>query len=133
MKNIRIFFLCVLISCIMFSCSKGYGNSYLQKNLTVYYTNNNDLNLVKKLADYWFLNGLIGAKSQTIRLNTEGENNRQLQLIAVKNLDVKSLKFDDISKLQALENELNKTIFKGNEVDVVLCDSRFNILNNLNY
>ncbi len=117
----------------MFSCSKGYGTSYVQKNLTVYYTNNNDLNLVQKLADYWFLNGLIGAKAQTIRLITEGENNRQLQLIAVKNLDVKSLKFDDISKLQTLENELNQTIFKGNEVDVVLCNSRFIVTNNLNY
>ena len=117
----------------MFSCSKGYGTSYVQKNLTVYYTNNNDLNLVQKLADYWFLNGLIGAKAQTIRLITEGKNNRQLQLIAVKNLDVKSLKFDDISKLQTLENELNQTIFKGNEVDVVLCNSRFIVTNNLNY
>jgi hypothetical protein len=117
----------------MFSCSKGYGTSYVQKNLTVYYTNNNDLNLVQKLADYWFSNGLIGTKAQTIRLITEGKNNRQLQLIAVKNLDVKSLKFDDISKLQTLENELNQTIFKGNEVDVVLCNSRFIVTNNLNY
>jgi hypothetical protein len=43
------------------------------------------------------------------------------------------LKFEEIEEIQKLENDLNKTIFKENKVDVVICDSRFNVTNDLNY
>lgn len=125
--------ICFLVSTVVSSCSKGYGTSYIQKNLTVYYTNKNDLKLAKYLADYWFANDLIGEKAQTIRLFNSDDKNRQVQLIALKELDVNSLKFEEIEEIQKLENDLNKTIFKENKVDVVICDSRFNVTNNLNY
>jgi len=133
MNIIRLLIICFLISSVVSSCSKGYGTSYIQKNLTVYYTNRNDLKLAKKLADYWFVNGLIGDKAQTIRVFNVDNKNRQVQLIALKKLDVNSLKFEEIEEIQKLENDLNKTIFKDNKVDVVICDSRFNVTNDLNY
>ncbi len=133
MNIIRLLIICFLISSVVSSCSKGYGTSYIQKNLTVYYTNRNDLKLAKKLADYWFVNGLIGVKSQSIRVFNVDNKNRQVQLIALKKLDVNSLKFEEIEEIQKLENDLNKTIFKDNKVDVVICDSRFNVTNDLNY
>lgn len=133
MNTIRLLIICFLISSFVSSCSKGYGTSYIQKNLTVYYTNKNDLKLAKKLADYWFVNGLIGDKAQTIRVFNVDNKNRQVQLIALKKLDVNSLKFEEIEEIQKLENDLNKTIFKDNKVDVVICDSRFNVTNDLNY
>lgn len=133
MNIIRLLIICFLISSVVSSCLKGYGTSYIQKNLTVYYTNRNDLKLAKKLADYWFVNGLIGDKAQTIRVFNVDNKNRQVQLIALKKLDVNSLKFEEIEEIQKLENDLNKTIFKDNKVDVVICDSRFNVTNDLNY
>jgi hypothetical protein len=129
----RLFIICFLISNVVSSCSKGYGTSYIQKNLTVYYTNKNDLKLAKSLADYWFTNGMIGEKKQAIRLFNLDNKNRQVQLIALKKIDANSLKFEEIEEIQKLENDLNKTIFKDNKVDVVICDSRFNVTNDLNY
>jgi hypothetical protein len=129
----RLLIICFLISNVVSSCSKGYGTSYIQKNLTIYYTNKNDLKLAKSLADYWFTNGLIGEKKQAIRLFLLDNKNRQVQLIALKKIDANSLKFEEIEEIQKLENDLNKTIFKDNKVDVVICDSRFNVTNDLNY
>jgi hypothetical protein len=129
----RLLIICFLISNVVSSCSKGYGTSYIQKNLTIYYTNKNDLKLAKSLADYWFTNGLIGEKKQAIRLFNLDNKNRQVQLIALKKIDANSLKFEEIEEIQKLENDLNKTIFKDNKVDVVICDSRFNVTNDLNY
>jgi hypothetical protein len=129
----RLLIICFLISNVVSSCSKGYGTSYIQKNLTIYYTNKNDLKLAKSLADYWFTNGLIGEKKQAIRLFLLDNKSRQVQLIALKKIDANSLKFEEIEEIQKLENDLNKTIFKDNKVDVVICDSRFNVTNDLNY
>jgi hypothetical protein len=72
------------------------------------------LKLAKSLADYWFENGLIGDKAQTIRVFNVDDKNRQVQLIALKKIDANSLKFEEIEEIQKLENDLNKTIFKEN-------------------
>jgi hypothetical protein len=104
MKINRLLLIYFLISSVISSCSKGYGTSYIQKNLTVYYTNKNDLKLAKSLADYWFENGLIGDKAQTIRVFNV-DNNRQVQLIALKKIDANSLKFEE-----------NDTLFKKDDL-----------------
>jgi len=118
---------------IFSSCSKGYGTAYIQKNLTVYYTNDKDLDSAKKLADYWFDQKLIGNKPQTIRLVYNDKKPRQVQLLANEISQVKSLDFKELKALQDLENDLNKTVFKNSEIDVVICDSRFNVINDLNF
>ncbi len=130
MKQFLVFsiFLCVLL----YSCVKGYGTAYIQNNLTIYYTNENDLNVTKKLVDYWISHELISKKPQTLRfLNSDSVC--QLQLIKSSNFNMKSLNFNEIKEIQMLENDLNKTVFIKNKIDIVICDSRFNIINDMNY
>ena len=47
--------------------------------------------------------------------------------------NAKSPDFDVIKDLQTLEDDLNRTVFFKNKVDIVICDSRFNVVNDLNY
>ena len=118
---------------LFFSCAKGYGTTYVSENLTIYYTIPSDLNQVKALAVFWKQNELIGKKNQSLRLFKLENGPYQVQLIAIKNEDSKTLKFDEIKMLQELENQLNKEVFQKNKIDLVICDSRFKVLNNLNY
>ena len=118
---------------LFFSCAKGYGTTYVSENLTIYYTIPSDLNQVKALAVFWKKNELMGKKNQSLRLFKLENGSYQVQLIAAKNEDSKTLKFDEIKMLQELENQLNKEVFQKNKIDLVICDSRFKVLNNLNY
>lgn len=118
---------------LFFSCAKGYGTTYVSENLTIYYTIPRDLNQVKALAVFWKENELMGKKNQSLRLFKLENGSYQVQLIATKNEDSKTLKFDEIKMLQELENQLNKEVFQENKIDLVICDSRFKVLNNLNY
>jgi hypothetical protein len=128
----KLILLCLILIEIICSCTKGYGTVHVQKNLTIYYNNNKDVNTVKELANYWISRKLILDKPQTIRY-FHADTICQLQLIKTPSFNPKTLNFDAIKELQNLEDELNGTIFSKNKVDVVICDSRFNVLNNLNY
>ena len=128
----KILIVVFFLTTILFSCTQGYGTAYSRKKLTIYYTNNKDLDAVKKLADFWFSKALISNKPQSIRfLNIDTV--RQVQLIQSPNFTTKTLNFESIKNLQELEDNLNETVFFKNNVDVVICDSRFNVINNLNY
>lgn len=127
-----LFIICLIYIEVISACAKGYGAAYIQKNLTVYYNNEKDMNSAKKLADYWISRGLILDKPQTIRyFHTDSVS--QVQLIKTPNFSAKALNFDALKKLQSIEDDLNQTIFLRNKVDIVICDSRFNVINNLNF
>lgn len=118
---------------LFYSCVKGYGTAYVENNLTIYCTNNSDLSSAKSLAKFWFDNKLIQNKEQFIRINVIPNKPRQIQLIANNVKIAKQLSYEELSKLQWLENQLNSTIFKDSKIDVVVCDNRFNVINDLNY
>jgi hypothetical protein len=118
---------------ILFSCVKGYGVAYVKNNLTVYYTIDSDLQSAKLLADFWFNNQLINNKKQFLRINYVPNKPRQIQLVANDPIAAKKMNFEELNLLQNIENQLNESIFKTAKIDLVLCDNRFNVVNDLNY
>jgi hypothetical protein len=131
MKGCVIVFLFTVF--IVSSCAKGYGTAYVSGNVSIYYYSPNDLNQVKTLAEFWNRNNLAKKKKQFLRVFKTGKGNFQLQLIASKSELANNLKFDEIKLLQELENKLNKEVFTQNKIDLVICDSRFTVLNDLNF
>jgi hypothetical protein len=128
-KNLFFAFILILV---IYSCAKGYGTTFIKNNLTIYYNNEKELNVVRKLADYWFSHELISEKPQTIRF-LHSDSISQVQLIKKPTFNAESMDFESIKNLQALEDDLNLRVFSKNKVDVVICDSRFNVVNDLNY
>ncbi len=122
-----------LIPFLFFACAKGYGTSFVSGDITIYYNAPSELNEVKILADFWTKNGISGNKKQFLRLYKTDKGDRQLQIIATKPEMGKALKFEEIKLLQELENKLNKEVFIKDKIDLVICDSRFTVLNDLNY
>lgn len=131
MKGCLIVFLFTVF--IVSSCAKGYGKVYVTGNVSIYYYSPNDLNQVKTLAEFWNRNNLSKKKKQFLRVFKTDKGNYQLQLIVSKSELVHNLKFDEIKLLQELENKLNKEVFTQNKIDLVICDSRFIVLNDLNF
>jgi hypothetical protein len=128
----KILYIIFVLTASLYSCTQGYGTAYIRKNLTIYYTTSIELDAVKKLANYWFSHELISDKPQTIRF-FHVDSVYQIQLVKSPGFNLKTLNFEAIKNLQTLEDELNKTVFSRINVDVVICDSRFNVINNLNY
>ena len=131
MKGCLIVFLFTVF--IVSSCAKGYGTVYVTGNVSIYYYSPNDLNQVKTLAEFWNRNNLSKKKKQFLRVFKTDKGNYQLQLIVSKSELAHNLKFDEIKLLQELENKLNTEVFTQNKVDLVICDSRFTVLNDLNF
>ncbi len=118
---------------IVSSCAKGYGTTYVSGDVSIYYYSPEDLNQVKALAEFWNRNNLSNKKKQFLRIVKTDKGNYQLQLIASNSELAHRLKFDEIKLLQELENKLNMEVFTQNKTDLVICDSRFTVLNDLNF
>ncbi len=120
------FFLLVLIS--LFSCSKGYGEKVEDKKVVVYFLDKSYKEMAQKTLDFWIKEGLNGDKIQHLRLLKFDKKTIDLQLIASKNKDPKSMTFEEIKLFLELKAKLDSTVFKPKTCRIVICDGSFNTL-----
>jgi hypothetical protein len=120
------FFLLVLIS--LFSCSKGYGEKVEDKKVVVYFLDKSYKEMAQKTLDFWIKEGLNGDKIQHLRLLKFDKKTIDLQLIASKNKDPKSMTFEEIKLFLELKTKLDSTVFKPKTCRIVICDGSFNTL-----
>ena len=120
------FFLLVLIS--LFSCSKGYGEKVEDKKVVVYFLDKSYKEMAQKTLDFWIKEGLNGDKIQHLRLLKFDKKTIDLQLIASKNKDPKSMTFEEIKLFLELKAKLDSTVFKPKTCRIVICDGSFNPL-----
>ncbi len=112
----------------LLSCSKGYGNKVEDKNVVVYFLDNSHKELAQKTLNFWIKEGLNGDKTQHIRLLKFDKKTIDLQLIASKNKDPKSMTFEEIKLFLELKTKLDSIVFKPRACRIVICDGSFNPL-----
>jgi hypothetical protein len=120
------FFLLVLIS--LFSCSKGYGEKVEDKKVVVYFLDKSYKEMAQKTLDFWIKEGLNGDKIQHLRILKFDKKTIDLQLIASKKKDPKSMTFEEIKLFLELKTKLDSTVFKPKTCRIVICDGSFNTL-----
>ena len=120
------FFLLVLIS--LFSCSKGYGEKVEDKKVVVYFLDKSYKEMAQKTLDFWIKEGLNGDKIQNLRILKFDKKTIDLQLIASKKKDPKSMTFEEIKLFLELKTKLDSTVFKHKTCRIVICDGSFNPL-----
>jgi hypothetical protein len=120
----KILFLFVIVS--LFSCSKGYGDKVEDKNVVVYFLDKSHKEMAQKTLDFWIKEGLNGDKTQHLRLLKFDKKTIDLQLIASKNKDPKSMTFEEIKLFLELKAKLDSTVFKPKTCRIVICDASFN-------
>jgi hypothetical protein len=119
-------FLLVLIS--LFSCSKGYGEKVEDKKVVVYFLDKSYKEMAQKTLDFWIKEGLNGDKIQHLRILKFDKKTIDLQLIASKKKDPKSMTFEEIKLFLELKTKLDSTVFKPKTCRIVICDGSFNPL-----
>jgi hypothetical protein len=120
------FFLLVLIS--LFSCSKGYGEKVEDKKVVVYFLDKSYKEMAQKTLDFWIKEGLNGDKIHHLRILKFDKKTIDLQLIASKKKDPKSMTFEEIKLFLELKTKLDSTVFKPKTCRIVICDGSFNPL-----
>lgn len=122
----KILFLFVIVT--FFSCSKGYGDKVEDKNVVVYYLDKSHQELAQKTLVFWIKEDLNGDKTQYLRILKFDKQTIDLQIIASKNKDSKSLTFDEIKLFFELKAKLDSAVFKPKTCRIVVCDGSFNPL-----
>jgi len=120
----KILFLFVIVT--LFSCSKGYGDKVEDKNVVVYFLDKSHKEMAQKTLNFWIKEGLNGDKTQHLRLLKFDKKTIDLQLIASKDKDPKSMSFEEIKLFLELKAKLDSTVFNPKTCRIVICDASFN-------
>lgn len=132
MKNLPVFFLIILTSVVLTSCSSNMGHKVVGGKFTVYFNDPNDEKFATSLANYFKSNALLTGKEQDVQLERIQKNEYQLKIIATNPSTVKNLSFEELSVLMAFQSELNKTVFDNKRVELVICNDQFESMYNIN-
>lgn len=124
MKNSLLLF--VLIS--LFSCSKGYGDKVEAEHVVVYFLDKSHKEIAQKTLDFWVSEELNGEKNQHLRILKFDNKTIDLQIIASKNKDPKTMSFEEIKLFLDLKAQLDSAVFNPKTCRIVICDGSFNPL-----
>jgi hypothetical protein len=127
-KMIRLFYLFVFMA-VVESCAKGYGNKLTAENLTVYFDSPDLENKANALGKFWIKKGLVGDREQHIKLS-QSKNTYFIHLIQSEEFRNYPVTFAEQKLLLQLQTELDSMVFmNGNQCEIILCDSDFQMIN----
>jgi hypothetical protein len=112
------------------ACQNNHGHRVEAENLTVFFEEKEDLELAKKVANYWMKNDFVGSEHQYIKL-IKSEYNVQIYLIAREEKNVKTIPFKHRLELTNLQKQL-ATIDSTLQFEFVISDKNFNPLTLIN-
>jgi hypothetical protein len=127
---IRIY-LFLLIFTLFCACSENLGNRIEATNLTVFFEDKSDFETAKKIAYFWKENELIGSKHQHLKLR-KSKNTYFIHLIANDKNKIKQIKIDEIKLLLDLQNEIDSILPKKFKTNILICNSSFEPIFNIN-
>jgi hypothetical protein len=129
MAKIKIYTLFLLII-LLGACGQDYGNKLESNEIDIYFTNQKDEEIARKIGLFWKENQLLGTKKQYLQLDRK-EKAIELKLIPSEKFDVNQLSFDERSVLKSLQDSL-RLYLKNHELELVIADRQFKSLYNIN-
>jgi len=117
----------LLLSLLLFmfiGCSDSSDSQVTGGEFTVHFEDTEDHELAKGIVKFWKEDSLLTGKAQDVRLKRTNKG-YDLLLISSKMKVKKDLTFDDIKSLTTLENRLQKKVFGGEDVSIVIADENF--------
>jgi len=125
----RVLAICFIF--ILISCSSEFGNKIIGGELTVYYIEESDVNKAEKVAIFWKENQLLSGEKQDIQL-IKNDKGYVLKLISDDLENTQNMSFDERKLLLDLQKSIKDTIFPDNSLELVICNSKFEPIYNLN-
>jgi hypothetical protein len=112
------------------ACSQDHGSKLESAEMDIFFTNQSDEEIARKIAVYWKENHFLGDKKQFLQLNRKGKS-LELKLIAKEKFSVASFSFDERALLKGLQDSLQKVV-EPEHLELVIADKQFNTLYNIN-
>lgn len=115
--------------CLTAACGSDYGHEIHGDQLTVYFTESSDQDAAEKIAHFWKDNALLTGKKQDIQLT---RNNKTLEIRLIMNDEKasKEIPFWEKQILLELQDTLGQIL--NQNLELVVCNKRFETLINLN-
>jgi len=113
-----------LLATVVYSCSSGFGNKLVGKNLDIYFETKDLEPYADSLGSYWTKNKLVGDRKQSIKL-TKMKAFFEVRLVQSDEFKDNTLLPEELVLLQDLKYNLNETVFNGKKMRLLICNDEF--------
>ena len=123
MKRILLF-LVVLPLFVLLACNSDKRNKFVGGKLTVYYFDQSEAEIAKKVAFFWKENDLLTGKQQDVQVRKDG-NRYTVSMIAKDPKKVGKMPVDEIQLLGQLKKKMYVEVFNEESFTLEICNNRF--------
>ena len=117
-------FLFIVTFFMLFSCMDDGRHKVIGDQLTVYFFDAKDESLATDLAKYWKDNQFITGKKQDLQI-AQRDGSFIVSIIASQPKEIGEMTFNERLLLIDLEKDLQKSVFKGKNTELEICNAKF--------
>lgn len=120
----RVLVLLVGVTILLSSCNSDSRHRFVGGELTVYYFDQSEASIAKKVAFFWKENGLLSGEKQDLQVRNV--NNRfVVSMIAKEPKKVKDMPIEEVQLLAQLKKKLYTEVFNEEAFTLEICNDRF--------
>ena len=106
------------------SCNSDKRHKFVGGELTVYYFDESEAEVAKKIAFFWKENEFLTGKKQDLQVRSD-KGRYTVSMIAAKPKDVPNMSIDEIQLLGQLKKKLYTEVFNQESFTLEICNDRF--------
>ncbi len=120
----RILVLLVGVMVILSSCDSDKRHRFVGGELTVYYFDQSEADVAKKVTFFWKENDLLSGKPQDLQVR-KVDGSYVVSMIAKEPKEVKNMPIGEVQLLAQLKKKLYTEVFNEEAFTLEICNSRF--------
>ena len=121
----KVLLLLVIVSLLALSgCETDKRNKFTGGKLTVYYFDQSEAEIAKKIAFFWKENELLTGKPQDVQVRKD-KNRFTVSVIAIEPKMIDKMTIDELQLLAQLKKKLYLKVFNKEAFTLEICNSRF--------
>lgn len=123
MKHLVLFFVFTALLALG-SCDTDKRNKLVGGNFTVFYFNQSEAQVAKKVAFFWKENGFLTGNKQDLQVRKENKR-FTVSMIAKDPKSIDNMSIDEVQHLAQLKKKLYTDVFNQSSFTLEICNNRF--------
>lgn len=120
----RILFLLGFTLLLLVSCNSDKRHKFVGGELTVFYFDESEADIAKKVAFFWKENDLLTGKEQSLQVR-KYDKRFAVSMIASDPKSVREMPIDEVQLLSQLKKKLYVEVFEEEAFTLEICNDRF--------
>lgn len=109
---------------ILLGCESDKRNKFVGGKLTVYYFDQSEADIAKKIAFFWKDNELLTGESQDLQVRKD-KKRFTVSMIATEPKMIDKMTIDEVQLLAQLKKKLYVEVFNQEAFNLEICNNRF--------